>query len=324
MKRTGLAALACLCLAMSAASATAQVVAVPADQRAEQAIRNIEQALGDAQRLSHVGGGVLSDPALAGAQTLEAFAAVVERRRSEINAGRAEVQQIRTRLQALPSVSRPSDPPQIATSDQAVRDVAAMADRIDTLLGDVVGVADAVRDGNQEKAVTHVRAVAGGAVTMMEVQVVTLRAQAATLPENSSARGQLSSLACLSEGAAALQKGMMGMSDRSTAAAAVRSSQACTAEQSAAGRRALEREAAAPASNPTLARLTARLTPVSRNLFSELDLGAEALGQAATALARGDSAQMVAGNEFAAVQQVVMRIQALSAQAGAIQAEQLD
>ena len=323
MKRTGLAALACLCLFMSAASATAQVVAVPAGQRAEQAIRNIEQALSDAQRLSHVGGGVLSDPDLASARTLEAFAAVVERRRSEISTGRAEVQAIRARLLALPQVSRPSDPPQIATSDQAVRDVAAMADRIDTLLGDVVGVADAVRDGDQEKAVKHVQAVAGGAVTMMEVQVVTLRAQAATLPENSSARGQLSSLACLSEGAAALQKGMMGMSDRSTAATAVRSTQACTAEQSAAGRRALEREVAAP-SNPTLARLTARLAPVSRNLFSELDLGAEALGQAATALARGDSAQSVAGNEFAAVQQVVMRIQALSAQAGAIQAEQLD
>lgn len=324
MKRVTLAVAISLCLAGAGAPVMAQVVVVPAGERAEQAIRNTEQALNDARRVAAVASGLLSDPRLATAATPEAFAAVVEPRRAEIGAGRAEIQAIRARLQVLPQVSRPSDPPQMRMSDQTVRDVAAMAGRIDALMGDVLAVADGVRDGQRDKAMRAIVAVATGSVTMIQAQAVTLRAQAATLPENTSNHGMLTAMACLSDGVASLQQGIMGMMERPAAIAALRVAQTCTAERASAGRQALEREIATPSPHAELNRLTARLAPLSISILDELDRGGVTLGSAAAALERGDSLQKILGAEFATFQQIMTRIQSLSAQQGAIQADQLE
>lgn len=324
MKRAIWAVTIGLCLAGMGSPVLAQVIALPASERTEQAIRNTERALNDARRVSTVAAGLLSDPRLATAATPEAFAAVIEPRRAEIVAGRAEIQAIRARLLALPQVSRPSDPAQMRMSDQTVREVAAMAARIDALMVNVLDVADGVRDGDRDKAMRGIMGAATGSVAMIQAQAVTLRAQAATLPEDTSNHGLLSAMACLSDGVASLQQGLMGAMGRTTAAAALRSAQTCTVERALAGRQALAREVATPSANPTLNRLTAQLAPFSVSIFDELDRGALTLGMAATALERGDSIQKMVGAEFATFQQIMARVQALSAQQGAIQADQLE
>ncbi|RZJ05061.1 MAG: hypothetical protein EON89_05290 [Brevundimonas sp.] len=324
MTRCVLAAVASVWLGLAATPVAAQIVAVPASPRAEQAARNAEQAMKDAERITALAAGQLSDPRMATATTPEAFAALVEPRRADLAAARTEVQAIRDRLLAMPPAARPSDPPQMRLVDQTVLDVARMAGQIDDLMANALGVADGVKEGDRAKVSRSIIAVATGTVVLTQAQAVALRAKAATLDEGTSNRAQLAGLACLSEGIAAFQQGLLGMAERPAAAVAIRAAQACTVREVASGRAALDRETAPAVGGAAVQRFAVQYEELSADVFDQLDRGSLTLGQAAESVERGASVRDVVANEFVVFQDVMTRVQRISAQQAAAQAAQMD
>lgn len=321
MRKLISAALAAAVLSV-AAPAAAQVVALAPGEQSDQAIRNLEIAMQDAGRISAISTNVLTDPALATAPTLEALAKLIEPRRPQIHGARMELQAIRSRLLAMPSVSTPSDPVQLRLADQSVRDVGSMAGRVDALMAEMLSLADAVRDGDRASSVRAALAIQAGAVTLMEGQALMLRVQAASLPADGSSFGQLTAMACLSEGVAALQGSLYQTLDRTTAARRIREGRACVVENVALALAAVERERGADLP-PSVAELARQMEPLTLQILDELDRGAAVLGASAEAVSRGEGLQMLMPRltEF---QTTMAAIQSITGRQAEVQARQLN
>lgn len=277
-------------VALAPSTATAQVVPLEMTGRSEQAIRSLETAMDSTQRISALAHPFIADPVLMSAPTPEAFAAQVELRRVDIAAARAEIQTIRTRLEALPRLSRPSDPPQMRASDQSIGAAIAVAGKIDGLLGDLLGVADAVAAGDRANAMRSLVSMATGALVLMESQAETLRSQANLMPEGTSSYGQFHAMACLSDGAVAIQLSVYGMLEPAAAAGRLDEARLCITRHTQQSRLALAREAE-ESLPPPVAALRTRITPLSRKILDELDVAAGSLETAAKALASGPNHQ---------------------------------
>jgi hypothetical protein len=307
---------------MAACPVSAQVLILPPDARSDQALRNVETASVQAQRMATLTTELLADPRLATAPTPEALAALIEPRRSDYVAAQAQIQAIRANLAALPSVSDPDDPAHLQLTDHTVQSAVELADKLDVLMLSAINLIDAVRAGDSNKAMASVTALTTGGVVIMQAQAISLRAQATFVPQDNSSFDQLMALACLTDGVAAFQVGMAG-GDRQESASGLRVAERCIRKHVGEARQKFEREKAAPPP-PSVADFAARVILLYENMLDLLEEGGAVEASAADAMDRGDSIGSLVTTEFAKLQRVMTGIQANGAEIARIQADQLN
>lgn len=293
-------------LTMAALSAPAHAQIMVPQAQGDLALDHMRQATAAAERVTVILVETVNDPAYASARDAEQLSAAIAGMRPGLAAGRSEIHRISTELGALPTVSTPSDPPEMRLVDRIVTDISAFALRIDGFLGVLEDLGDALQAGDQQRIQQLAVSLIKGSVAVVEGQALMLRARSPMMPSDSSSFAQVTTLACFYDGFAALQEGSFEIVKRSEAAAAMSEASACMTEQVVRGRLAVEREAAAPLNAPVLEQVRDGLTPVHRTMFTELESGISILNDARAALLAGASAESLLtdyGNRTTAFEQ---------------------
>lgn len=291
MPRIFFAAAVAVALAMTALSAPAahSQVLVPQAQ-GDSAVDHMRQATAAAERVTAILLQTVTNPEYASARDADQLSAAIAGMRPGLAAGRSEIRRISAELGALPTISTPSDPPEVRMVDRVVSDISAFTLRIDGFLGVLEDLGDALQAGDEQRTQQLAVSLMKGSVAVVEGQALMLRARLPMMPSDSAGFAQVSTLACFYDGFAALQEGSFDTVKRSVAGAAMSEASACMVVQVASGRQAVEREAVAPQGAPVLEDIRDGLTPVHRTMFATLESGISILNDARDALLAGTDA----------------------------------
>ena len=143
----------------------------------------------------------------------------------------------------------------------------------------------AVAAGDSQRAKSLVDSIHASNVLMLEGAAISARARAELFPQGQSQAYQARAHAATLEGAAVMLSRTMGRVSAAEAAAALKAQVSEARLEIRAGRAALEREVeASPDTDPAL---IARILPLQRKTFDELEIGVEILARAATSAADG-------------------------------------
>lgn len=274
---------------LSAPAAQAQVM-VPQAQ-GDMALDHMRQATSAAERVTAILIQTVNDPGYSSARDAEQLSVAIAALRPKLAAGRNEIQQISAELAALPTISSPSDPPEIRMVDQIVTDISAFTLRIDGFLEVIEDLGDALLANDLARGQQLAMSLMKGSVAVVEGQSLMLRARLPMMPSDSSGFAQVSTLACFYDGFAALQEGAFDLVKRTEAGAAMAAASACMTEGVASGRLAVEREAVAPMTEPVLAQIRDGLAPQHRIMFTTLESGVSILDEARASLLAGASTE---------------------------------
>ncbi|HYC74258.1 hypothetical protein [Brevundimonas sp.] len=286
MRRVISAALAAVAL-LAAVPATAQIIIVP-EAQGEAAIRHSQLATATAQKVTSLMLAVVNDPGYVEATSPDDLAAYIDANRARIASTRAEIRRLKAELDALPTVGRPSDPPQIRISDQVVDDIAVFCGNIDDLLGDVLALGDALKSGDGARSQRVAMSLMRGSIAVVDAQSLMLRSRLPLMGSDTSAYHRVSAMACFYDAMAAYQRGEYEFVTRSEAAGKVAEAEACMRERIAASQTFLRIEAVAPPPRADLIAMRDQLTAVYAETLTQLTKGADLLGEAQSVMARGD------------------------------------
>lgn len=263
----------------------AQIVAVSPAKMAV-ARRNVEIGVAANERAVELSR-VLNDPRFRSASTPEALVAAIEAMTPQIDASRAELRQIRARLDALPAVAEEGDPQQLKAIDGMVVDLSASVGRMDSLLGAFVALGTALKTGDAAAADRAVKALSESMMLALDSQALMLRSRVALSDADTVVYAQTIALACFYESFAAVTRGELDFAPRTEAVAKSRAALECARTQMAAGRQALARDAERPSPNAQTLAMQTRLADVNARMFDEMVRAEAGLTSATTVLEAG-------------------------------------
>ena len=306
-----------LAWAVVMASPAEAQVRVPHAQ-ADAAVSRLQKATSGAERITTLLVGVVNDPAYLAAQTPEEMAEAIAGLGPQTNEARRQIRAIGAELAGLRPVAGPSDPVELRMTDKVVADIAALAVKVDDLLGEFLELGDALAKGDQARVERAGRSVMQGSISVVQAQALMLRGRLAMVPSDASAYGRINALACFYDGLSGFQQGTYELVSRTDAIKLVASARNCMTSSLARGRASLDREATETLADPGLMRLRSSLAPVHHSLLDELEVGAAILGRLQASLVDGDDAVTAGDRHGQAIIAFERRLQTLARQEVAV------
>lgn len=261
----------------------------------------------------------MSDPAIAAPTSLPGLVAAIEAKADVIAAARVELRALHDGLVAGADLTERGaglndhDKATLRGMDGNAHKIAALTLRADAILEALESIPPAARSGDAERVNAAIRTFVSGTMLLHEVQAQNMRAKASEMDPGSPQEAQFLAMACFSDGQAALQSTVAGLTTRTAAVDELATAETCMHDRVAVGRRSLE-----------ALRPWDEFDTLDGEMLDAIDQGAGWLADVKAAVASNQDAGAIALGFNPPYQQVVARIQGVSMRMNAAVAARAD